>query len=344
VTSLAATPLLSVPETAYVTTAAGIVEVDLATGHIVRRIVTAGNLFALDPIAVAPDDRTVYAVSDNVLTSIDVATGRIQATLTFGPATGGLADGSGLPSSIAIAPDGRTAYVAVPAYGTLIPINLAPLSAGRPIHLAGQPFQVAIAPDGETAYVPDSSSSEIEVVNLATGGVEAPITGIDTPHEIAIASNGRSAYVSAGGINTVPEVVPIDLTTGAVGQPVALGGPSHGYVPGPITVSADGRTVSVADADSGANGAQVSVLRTSTDTVIARFNGFSGPVGLTLVGGSPTLLVANMAASGDGGRTLGSPRTRIDGNALVPINMATRQVGSSIPLPTSPRALAVASS
>jgi YVTN family beta-propeller protein len=337
-------PAAPTHNTAYITTSAGIVGVDLATRSIVRRIEPHGSRLALGPIAIAAGGHTAYVVSDNVLTPIDLATGRAEASITFGPATGGLADGSGFPSSIAIAPDGRTAYIAVPAYGTMVPVDLAPLAAGTPIDLGGHLGTIAIAPSGLTAYVTNQSTGAVDVVNLTTDVVEDPIVGIADPQEIAVAPNGQRAYVSAGN-NVVSSVVPIDLASGRVLAPIEVGSPRAGFLAGPIAVSPDGRTVYTTNVESAVGGAQVSVLSTASNKVIAQFGGFSGPAGIALVGGTRTLYVLNMASSsGIRGITLGEPRTVIDDNALVPINLADRRVGPIIRIPASPRALGVAPS
>jgi YVTN family beta-propeller protein len=336
-------PAVSAKGTAYVTTSAGVVVVDLATQKVVRLMEPRGSNFALNPIAIAPGDHTAYVDSDNVLTAIDLTSGKVRASITLGPPTGALADGSGLPSSIAIAPNGQTAYVAIPVLGTIVPVHLAPLSVGAPISVGGHPFQIAIAPNGETAYVPNSASSTIEVVNLATDSVEAPITGIGDPHEIAIAPDGQRAYVSAGGINLPPNVVPIDLSTGRALAPIALESHGFGNVPGPMQVSPDSRTVYVPFARS-ITGAQILVLNTATNQVMARLGQFSSPIGMTLVGHTGTLYVLNTAPS-QGGRTATRDRNSpVQSNALVPIDLAQGRIEKPIPIPASPRSVGIAQS
>jgi hypothetical protein len=66
------------------------------TAFIVGGLLGVGSRLALGPIAVAPGGPTGLVVSDSLLTPIDLATGRAGATVTFGPATGGLADGNGV--------------------------------------------------------------------------------------------------------------------------------------------------------------------------------------------------------------------------------------------------------
>jgi DNA-binding beta-propeller fold protein YncE len=337
-------PRLGVPagpanRTAYVTTSSGIVVVDLATDKVVRRIEPHGGLFALNPIAIAPGGHTAYVVSDNVLTPIDLPSGSVKSPITLGPPTGQLADASGLPSSISIAPDGRTAYVAIPVLGEIVPVHLDSLTVGTPISVGGHPFEIAIAPNGKTAYVPDSSSSTIDVVNLATDSVEAPITGIADPHEIAIAPNGERAYVSAGGISLPPSVVPIDLSTGRMLAPIALASHGFGDVPGSMAVSPDGRTVYVPFAPS-VSGAQVSILSTATNKVIARVGYFSLPIGIALAGSTHTLYVLNAAPS----EIIGNGGGIVEGNALVPIDLDRGRIDKPISIPATPRSVGIAPS
>jgi DNA-binding beta-propeller fold protein YncE len=337
-------PRLGVPagpenRTAYVTTSSGIVVVDLATARVVRRIVPHGSLFALNPIAIAPGGHTAYVVSDNVLTPIDLPSGVVKSSITLGPPTGQLADASGLPSSIAIAPDGRTAYVAMPVLGEIVPVHLDSLTVGTPISVGGHPFEIAIAPNGKTAYVPDSSSSTIDVVNLVTESVEAPITGIADPHEIAIAPNGQRAYVSAGGISFPPSVVPIDLSTGRILAPIALESHGFGDVAGSMAVSPDGRTVYVPFAHS-VSGAQVSILSTATNKVIARLGYFSLPIGIALASSTHTLYVLNTATS----EIIGNSGGIVEGNALVPIDLDRGRIEKPISIPATPRSVGIAQS
>jgi YVTN family beta-propeller protein len=50
------------------------------------------------------------------------------------------------PLTIAITPDGRTAYVVNFGTGTVTPIATATNTPGRPIKVAAHPFAIAIAP------------------------------------------------------------------------------------------------------------------------------------------------------------------------------------------------------
>jgi DNA-binding beta-propeller fold protein YncE len=324
-------------DTAYVTTSDGIVKVNLSSKEILGRITPHGSQLALDPIAIAPDGRTAYVVSDNVLTPIDLRSGLAKAPITLGSTTGGTADSTGFPSSIAIAPNGQTAYVAIPGQGTIAPVHLASLSAANPIALGGTPRSIVIAPNGVTAYVTNSTTGSIDVVNLLTDSVDLPINGIVDPQQIALTPNGQTAYVGTGSA-----VVPIDLTSGRLLAPIGVGSIGAGFGPELIVVSPDGRFVYAANTESATGNAVVSVVNTASNTVVARLGGFSGPVGISLDDRSHTLYVLNTApTAGSVIRGVTGKNSPVDENALVPIDLGARRVQASISLPATPRAFGI---
>jgi YVTN family beta-propeller protein len=328
-------PTVPVNETAYITTSGGILEVNLASKKIIGRITPHGSLFALDPIAI--DGETAYVVSDNILTPIDLASGLALAPVTLGPSSGETADATGFPSSIAIAPSGRTAYVAVPGQGTIVPVHVAPLSVASPIFLGGTPRSIAISPNGETAYVANPTTGAIDVVNLGTDSVASSISGIVDPQEIALTPNGQRAYVSTG-----TAVVPIDLHSERVLAPIDVGSLGAGFDPGPIVVSPDGKSVYVANTESATGDAAVSVVNTASNTVVGRLGGFSQPIGISLVANAHTLYVLNVAPSP--GAVIGggsSRRDAVEDNALVPVDLNDDVVQALVPIPAEPRSFGI---
>jgi DNA-binding beta-propeller fold protein YncE len=306
----------------------------LGTEKVVGRITPHGSAFALDPIAIAPGGNTAYVVSDNVLTPIDLASGLAKAPISLGSPTGGIADATGLPSSIAIAPDGRTAYVAIPGKGTIVPVQLAPLSSASPIVLGGTPQSIAIAPNGDAAYVTNTTTNAVDVVNLVSGAVSS-ITGIVDPLQIAITPNGARAYVTTG-----TAIIPIDLTVGSVLPPIKVGSITEGFVPGPIVVSRDGQRVYVANTESATGNATVLVASTRSNTIIHSLGGFSQPVGISFAGDGHTLYVLNVAPSP--GAVIGGgigTSLAVQKNALVPIDLNSGVVRTPILLPAAPRSI-----
>jgi hypothetical protein len=270
---------------------------------------------ALGPIAIAPGGRGGHLVSDNLLTPIDLATGRAGASAPSVRPRAVWLTRRGFPRRSPSLPTvGRHIHRGA-GYGTIVPVRLSPLAAGNSIFLEGHPSTTAIAPNGGRAYVTNPSTGVIDLVNVASCGGAAP-HGRYRPQEIAIAPNGQQAHVSAGN-KVVSSVVPIDLATRSVLPPSRLAHRAFVTCPAPFAVSPDGRAVDVA-IEEGFRGAPASMLSTASNKVIARFGRFSGPAGIALVSGIYTLYVLSVASSGDGEITLGGPKRAIDGNALVP--------------------------
>ena len=190
-----------------------------------------------EAIAMAPDGKTAYAaIQTGTATSgggfsavydfvsIDLATYRLGKPVRL----------SGAPEAIAIAPDGKTAYVAVYSSNTVTPIDLAANRAGKPIKLSGKPeamgfmgvpMAIAITPDGKTAYVSDGASGTVTPIDLATDTPGKPITigGKPGTDAIAITPDGTTAYVA----NQPSSIVtPIDLATNTAEKPIKVG---HGW-------------------------------------------------------------------------------------------------------------------
>jgi DNA-binding beta-propeller fold protein YncE len=143
--------------------------IDLATGS-ARRPITLPNL--LDA-AIAPNGRTAYVTTGDMLEPIDLATGAIGRPIRLSMLLG--------IGAIAITADGRTAYVGNlkpenPRAGMVVPIDLTTLSAEPPIRVPSYPYSItdiAIAPDGRTAYV--AANSAVIPIDLQTRTAARPI-------------------------------------------------------------------------------------------------------------------------------------------------------------------------
>jgi YVTN family beta-propeller protein len=150
-----------------------------------------------------------------------------QATpLGLTPATPAAAAGSPIPtgngpSSVAITPDGRTAYVTNRASNSVSPINVATAQAGAPIAVGTTPEAVAVTPDGSAAYVVSSGEGSVRRITTATGAVGGPIGVGNAPSAIAIHPGGSRAFVANAADNTV---TPLDLGSGTAGNPVSATG------------------------------------------------------------------------------------------------------------------------
>jgi len=113
------------------------------------------------------------------------------------------------PYSIAITPDGATAYVANYSDDTVTPITVATNTAGAPISVGGASAAIAITPDGATAYVANYSSDTVTPITVATNTAGAPISVGDGPWSIAITPDGATVYVANYRENTVSQLIRI---------------------------------------------------------------------------------------------------------------------------------------
>jgi DNA-binding beta-propeller fold protein YncE len=194
--------------------------------------------------------------------------------------------------SIAITPDGRTAYIAGAQDGLVTPVDL---SSGRvlpPIQLGrfGSYLNaIAISPDGRTGYVVEGGIEDTIVpIDLATRTV-GPAIRVPGPRalgsSIAISPDGHMAYVDSLGeddtlststvvmTRSVPSyIVPINLKTNRAQRPVSLdqlggGGDivrseeptcitncAFDETIGGIAIAPDGLTAFVSDTESTTNG------------------------------------------------------------------------------------------
>jgi YVTN family beta-propeller protein len=143
------------------------------------------------------------------------------------------------PDWIAIAPDGKTAYVTNAGNDTVTPINLATHTPGAPIPVGKQPFGIAITPNGKFAYVTNFGGGTVTPIDLTTDTPSIPIQVGDHPYRIAITPDGKTAYVTNQADGTVTA---IDLTAGLSSPPIAVRN-----APQAIVITPTGKTAYVAN-------------------------------------------------------------------------------------------------
>jgi DNA-binding beta-propeller fold protein YncE len=174
---------------AYVTIARGVgikeslyyfAPFDLATGRLGKWI----KLSSGDPasIAIARDGKTAYVVSQSssrmiAVTPIDLTTLKPEKPISIRTKAGPTKGYYGQPLAIAIARDGKTAYVADGALSMVTPIDLANGTHGKPISLSGKVGSdaIAISSNGAAAYVANQPSSTVTPINLRTDKPEKPL-------------------------------------------------------------------------------------------------------------------------------------------------------------------------
>jgi 6-phosphogluconolactonase len=240
--------------------------VDPSTGALLAKqpaTVAAGpNPFG---IAVAPGGRSAYAA--NITSGPEPGT---VSQYAIAQAGGGLSPlvppslttAGASPAHVAVAPDGRSAYVTNVNSNTVAQYDVEPLSGAlspkTPATVAaGQgPTDIAISPDGRSAYVADATTdgtvSEFDI-DASSGALTAktPATvpaGLD-PDGIAVTPDGRSVYAANGNDGDVSQY-DVDPTTGVL-LPKTPAAVASGDGPLGIAVSADGRSAYVANLRAG---------------------------------------------------------------------------------------------
>lgn len=273
---------------------------------------TPGQVLATIPldttpkwVTVAPDGSRVYVTSDvsapGAIVVIDTASNAVVASVPVGHA-----------SRVAIAPDGRHAYVANQGspQGTaeVSVIDTSTTTVVDHIALGGSGVAtagVAITPDGRRLYVAMSLAFEdhgaVSVIDTATGTIVDTITIGASPAEASVRPDGRFVYVldRGGEPPAVIDTASHDRTFGF--------GDDTGQL---MAITPDGRLAYVIRESD----VQVSVVDVATGAVI----GATEATGLT----------TDIAGTPDGRFFYATQRTRHQ--------ISVFEVGLSPPVPTHP--------
>jgi YVTN family beta-propeller protein len=200
-------------------------------GATLRIIPTPGKPLALAATQAARLYTLVEGASE--LAVFDVRSGAAEPGIPI--------EGAG--ASLALSPDGATAYVALPEAQALAVVDLAGRTA-RPIPLGEVPAGVALGPDGRV-YVAAPRVNSLLVVDSASHRVTGRIGVGRQPLGVGVSTErGALAYVANNGDDTVAVV---DLATQVLVKTVPVG-------PAPSGVAiARSRTAAVAQAAAQAN-------------------------------------------------------------------------------------------
>jgi LPXTG-motif cell wall-anchored protein len=165
-------------------------------------------------IAVAPDGKTAYAVGPGEMVSVDLE----NALHPVGKPL----DLDGRSHTIAITPDGTTAFVGYAQHVQLVTLKPR-LALGDPVTLPDNGLAaavpVAIAPDGRTAYA--ANNDAVYPIDVASGGVGPAIPVNGNSINVAVAPDGKTIYVvGIPGIVTPISIIPNGYKAG---KPITVG-------------------------------------------------------------------------------------------------------------------------
>jgi len=192
-----------------------------------------------EAVAIAPDGSAAYVANsgDDTVSEI-LLTGSGAPKVANTPIGATSPDPFTRPDAIAIAPNGKTAWVANYASGTLVPIDLATgakVGTAYSIPVTGtdraEPTGLAFTPAGSHLLVADSGDGKVTDVSISSTG---QVTGTDTfalepaapagsvvPWAVAVTPAGSTAWVTDNV--ATGEVVPVGIsgaTANTVGKPV----------------------------------------------------------------------------------------------------------------------------
>jgi serine/threonine-protein kinase len=265
-------------------------------------------------------------------TGVAAPAGSAAAAASSAAAAGGV-PGAGLPtvaeellvgknpSYVAVAPNGRFAYVANPGAGAITVLDtVTDVVTGTVKIPQGPPQFVSFSPDSRTAYISvynpgDSAEHLIAFIDTATSTVTATVQ-VDnfTPGPATTSPDGRFLYVPnhntvmTGTRENVVDV--IDTATRQLIGHIAVPANPHWVV-----FSKNGRLLYTTDHMS----AKVTVVNAATDSIVTNI-----PVGET----------PHSEALSPGGRRLAV--TSFEGNEVFVINTATDRMIAQIPVGRNP--------
>jgi YVTN family beta-propeller protein len=229
--------------------------------------IRVGPAFKVWSLAITPDSRTAYVAEEGVVKVFNLPHG-ILSPVTI-PVPGG-------ETVLAMAPDGKTAYLGNTNDDTITAIDLATNKLGAPLAVGTTVLGIAIAADSKTAYDSNfDATASVIPINLANKSLGTPIR-VAGGAALAMAPDGKTLYVAVGAT-----VVPMSLPSGALGTPITIG-----FRAAAMVVSPDGKslhlvnfvkaevvTLDLASGQLGVAGTQTPVGNSPVSIAIARDSG-----------------------------------------------------------------------
>jgi DNA-binding beta-propeller fold protein YncE len=304
----------------------------------------------VDPQAVAfnPNGKYAYVVDGfDAATTAPNAPGTITPVNLAEDAAGKPIKVGTNPGSIAITPNGRTAYVADSNAvngdpTTITPIDLTTNTTEKTIHVAAR--AIAITLNGVTAFalgqsgvVPIATATNLPGKTIGLGGL---------PVAIALSPDGQTAWVLATpdpglepGSNKVT-LSAVNTTTDAIGKVVTLSGlPTSGEFS--IAITSNGAYIYVLGQGSGKTASTVVAVTAATDIARRPIKVGIDDAALAVNPNSKLVYVLSPGSEYQGPPISSQPKNAP--GLIVPIVTATNNVGSPIKVGQLASAIAITS-
>jgi DNA-binding beta-propeller fold protein YncE len=250
------------------------------------------------------------------------------------------------PGSIAITPDGRTAYVAnsnsiTGTPTTITPINLSTNAPEKTIHVAAR--TIAVSLNGQTAFALTSTG----VVPIATAtNIPGRLIGLGgVPQAIALAPDGQTAWVltapdprSASDLERV-QLTAINTATYAVGKVVTLSGmPDSGEFF--VAITPNGARIYALGQGSGKTASTLVAVAASKDVAGKSVKVGVDAAALAVSVNSKFVYVLTPGSDYQGPPIASQPKQST--GSVIPISTASGRVGTPIKVGLLASAMAVA--
>ena len=299
----------------YVPGSSGIDVIDTATNS----SSTANPFFTGFNVAITPDGRRAYLTSSSGGASIKVLDihDTVPPSPTYHTQLAGFLTGTDA-LHLAIAPDGKRAYVTGPESGVVVVVDTDPASMTYntvldTITVLGAK-NIAITPNGDQAYV-SVTPDTLAVIDTASNAVTANIAVGFGPGALAITPQGTKAYVLCQSVVTV-----IDVATNTVADNIGSS-IRHGR---DLAVTTDGKKLYVTrGVDRTNNIGDVQVIdidpaSSTYHTILTTVSGLTDHSGSIVMStnSSPVAVCQDIAVSADS--SCQSPAFSIDGGSFDP--------------------------
>jgi YVTN family beta-propeller protein len=234
--------------------------------------------------------------------------------------------GADTANSVAISPDGSTAYVAETGQYYVIADVLA-TGAQTKIEVGAYPQDVAVSPSGSVVYATvtggdtgPGGADKVAVIDPATDTVTGDIRVGTAPRQIVFSPDGSTAYVT-----TETGIYEISTATSQVirviPEAIATNGPQG------LAISPDGSTLYVTNPDAGT----VVAINAATGQVTGSVAGLAEPEAVAVTPDGSTLYVADM--NSDSVSVLSAATLAVTGTISVgrlPMSVAVTPDGSQV--------------